>query len=87
MKNNLDTLLRKADRIGDKLADMEMMNGDNAPKDWLNDFAPVNDSYNMAKFKLCAQDANKIITAAKRAAGIEYYHATLKQVNRELEGL
>ena len=28
-----DTLLRKMDRIGDKLADMEMMNGENAPID------------------------------------------------------
>ena len=54
---------------------------------WLNDFAPVNDSYNMAKFKLCAKDANKIIAAAKRAMGMKYYHATLNQVNSELEGL
>lgn len=29
-----DALLRKMDRIGDKLADMEMMNGENAPRDW-----------------------------------------------------
>lgn len=59
----------------------------NSAKAWLNDFAPVNDAYNLAKFKLSAHDANKIITAAKRACGMEYHRATLKEVNNELKGL
>ena len=40
-----DALLRKMDRIGDKLADMEMMNGENAPKDWQEKYDALEERY------------------------------------------
>ena len=40
-----DTLLRKMDRIGDKLANMEMMNGENAPLDWQAKYDALEEQY------------------------------------------
>lgn len=40
-----DCLLRKMDRIGDRLANMEMMNGENAPKDWQAKYDALEEQY------------------------------------------
>jgi hypothetical protein len=58
----------------------------NAARAWLKDFAPINDDYNLSKYKMTSQDLNKIIANARQASG-NPYTATLAQVNNQLRGL
>ena len=58
-----------------------------AMKVWQKDFAPINDAYNLQKYKMTAKQMQAIYNAARDAKGFEWYSATVSEINRMLENV